>query len=79
LQHFLAVPLIVRSTDLLVTVPEFVARTFSSLVDVKVFPCPVDLPTFEVKQHWHERYHYDPANQWLRRTLADTGAELARH
>jgi hypothetical protein len=19
-----------------------------------------------VKQHWHERYHNDPANQWLR-------------
>ncbi len=79
LQHFLAVPLIVRTTDLIVTVPELVARTFCDLVDVEVHPCPVELPTFEVKQHWHERYHHDPANQWLRRKLAEAGAALARN
>jgi hypothetical protein len=28
------------------------------------------LPGFEVKQYWHERFHNDPGNQWLRHTIA---------
>ncbi|WP_426054376.1 hypothetical protein [Janthinobacterium sp. PSPC2-1] len=23
-----------------------------------------------VKQHWHERYHEDASNRWLRQTMA---------
>jgi hypothetical protein len=32
---------------------------------------PVALPSYSVKQHWHERFHADPANAWLRRTLSE--------
>jgi len=28
-------------------------------------------PTFAIKQHWHERYHHDPANRWLRSVVSD--------
>ena len=24
------------------------------------------LPSYQVKQHWHERYHNEPGNMWLR-------------
>jgi len=35
-----------------------------------------------VKQHWHERFHADAGNAWLRRTVAQlfgsqTGTALA--
>ena len=35
---------------------------------------PLKLPTYPVKQHWHERYHLDSRNQWLRRIVADVFA-----
>jgi hypothetical protein len=30
----------------------------------------VALPGYQVKQHWHERYHADVSNQWLRQMVA---------
>jgi len=38
---------------------------------VRLFDPPLHLPPFAVKQHWHERFHADVANAWLRRTLAE--------
>jgi len=31
---------------------------------------PVPVPSFVVKQHWHTRFHHDPANRWLRSLCA---------
>ena len=35
-----------------------------------VLPCPVAIPSYVVKQHWHERYHHDAASRWLRSVCA---------
>jgi len=35
-------------------------------------PVPLQLPTFEIALYWHDRFHRDPANQWLRELIADT-------
>jgi hypothetical protein len=35
-----------------------------------MLPVPVALPSFSVKQHWHERYHADASNRWLRQVMA---------
>jgi DNA-binding transcriptional LysR family regulator len=67
--HFLAVPSIVARTDLAVVLPTNLAESFSAL-KVRLFALPFELPAFEVKQYWHERYHFDPAVQWLRKTTA---------
>jgi hypothetical protein len=37
---------------------------------LRVFACPIPVPTFTVKQHWHARYHQDPGNRWLRGVIA---------
>ena len=29
-------------------------------------PPPVKLPTYDPRLFWHERFHRDPANRWLR-------------
>ncbi|SRR5260370_30267989 len=34
------------------------------------------LPEFDVEQYWHECFHNDPGNAWLRRMIARA---LARH
>jgi len=67
---YLGVGPIVANTDLLVIVPERVAEVLSRENKVKVVACPIALPAYQVKLHWHERYVGDPANMWLRGTIS---------
>jgi len=66
LPGFLGLAAIVSSTDLVATVPRTIGETLAAIGSVRVFPCPVKIPNFSVKQYWHFRYHHDPGNQWLR-------------
>jgi hypothetical protein len=66
LPSFLGIALIVAKTDLLVTVPRRLAEILSGPSEIQVLPSPIKLPSYQVKQHWHERYHSDPGNIWLR-------------
>src|SRR5271166_2131082 len=38
---------------------------------LRVLACPFPISTFEVKRHWHERYHAEPRNRWLRGVIAE--------
>ncbi len=69
--HFMAVPAIIGSTDYVVTVPNRLARALDNVVGIRAIEPPVKIPTFEIKQHWHERYHRDPANRWMRALVAE--------
>jgi DNA-binding transcriptional LysR family regulator len=69
--HFMAVPVIVAQTDLVATVPRRLALAFAGYPNVRLVESPIPMPSFEIKQHWHRRYHHDPANRWLRRLLAE--------
>ena len=73
--HFLVVPMILARTDLIVTVPSRVAEVFAQPGNFKVLKLPVDMPSFEVRLHWHQRYHQDPANRWLREVMTELYAE----
>jgi DNA-binding transcriptional LysR family regulator len=61
---------IVATTDLIVTLPRHIGETLAKFRELRVFDCPVPIPPFTVKQHWHARYHNDPANRWLRGVIA---------
>ena len=63
---FLGLPAILSSTDLIATLPRQIGETLAKVAGLAVYPCPVPIPGFTVKQHWHARYHHDPANRWLR-------------
>jgi DNA-binding transcriptional LysR family regulator len=71
--HFLAVPLLMdRQPDLLATVPRQLADTFQQLGAVRIFDPPVAIPDFQLNQHWHPRFHHDPAIVWLREAMKRT-------
>ena len=70
-QNFLVLPAIVTSTDLVAMVPHSVASQLSTAHPLKLFAPPIDLPEFDVKQCWHERFHTDAGNQWLRKQIAE--------
>ena len=68
---FMVVPEIVRSTDLIATLPSYVIRHLPTRDGLKLLELPIDVPRFEIKQFWHQRSHTDPANRWLRGVFAD--------
>jgi len=69
--HFLVVPLVIENTDLIATVPRELGTVFSRYKCIKVWPTPIELPRFDLRQHWHPRYHHDSANKWLRNLVLD--------
>ena len=66
---FVVLPTIVGQTDLIVTIPARAARSFSN-PSIKSLKPPIKFPDIEIKQHWHERFHHDPANKWMRGVIA---------
>jgi DNA-binding transcriptional LysR family regulator len=71
LPSFLGVAHIVAETELLVIVPRKLGEKLVSQEEIKLLAPPLPLPSFSVKQHWHERFHADAGNVWLRRTIAE--------
>jgi DNA-binding transcriptional LysR family regulator len=69
LPGFLGLGPVVSSTDLIATLPRGIGETLGYHYSLSVFTCPVPLPTFEAKLHWHVRYHQDTGIQWLRAVL----------
>ncbi|MFC5458736.1 LysR family transcriptional regulator [Massilia niabensis] len=71
LPSFLGVARIVAQTELLAIVPYRYGAAVAASEDIRLLPVPVELPSFQVKQHWHERYHADASNRWLRQVFAN--------
>jgi len=69
--YAMGVTYILSNTDLLVVVPSRLAAACGELADVNVLALPVDIPKFQVRQYWHERFHQDPGNSWLRGIVAE--------
>lgn len=71
LPGFLGLSAILQTTDLVATLPRHIGETLARAAGLQVLPCPLSIPSFTVKQHWHARYHHDPANRWLRSVCAE--------
>lgn len=69
--HFMSIPFLIASSDLLVTVPRAVGASFAQFSNIRLVEPPLEIPTFDLRQHWHRKYHKDGANVWLRSILAE--------
>jgi DNA-binding transcriptional LysR family regulator len=70
LPGFLGLSGIVSGSDLIATLPRQIGETLAQMAAVQVLDCPLKLPSFTIKQHWHARYSQDPGNRWLRGVVA---------
>ena len=68
---FLGVARIVAQTEFLVIVPRLLGKTLASQERIQVLEPPIPLPSYKVKQHWHERFNADAGNSWMRKTMAE--------
>ncbi|WP_151448693.1 LysR family transcriptional regulator [Lacisediminimonas profundi] len=66
LPNYLGAGFVVENTELLVTIPSRLAELLQERGQFRVFPVPFPLPEYDIKQYWHERFHGDRGNQWLR-------------
>jgi DNA-binding transcriptional LysR family regulator len=73
--HFTAVPYIVSTSELVVTVPQKLAESAASPFGLKWIEPPLALPTLQTSVFWHRRFNHDPGIQWLRGLIADVFAE----
>jgi DNA-binding transcriptional LysR family regulator len=69
--HFLAVPNIIASTDLLCVVPRQLAQVYADYGWVRIVALPSKSKPFEVAQFWHKRSDGDQGNAWLRGVISN--------
>ncbi|PHP67717.1 LysR family transcriptional regulator [Zhengella mangrovi] len=66
LPGFLGLSAILNSTGLIATLPRHIGETLAEASGLRVHECPFEIEGFMVRQHWHARFHDDPANRWIR-------------
>lgn len=70
LPHFLAAPLIVAQSDLILTLPRRIAMLYAKYTNLALLEPPLELGKYNYMQVWHERRHYEPLHIWLRGLIA---------
>lgn len=70
LSQFSSLPLLMANTDLLATVPDYVADILVSYGGVRMQALPLQLPTVELAMTWDEKADESPQDRWLRSRLA---------
>ena len=67
---FMAAAFAVSRTDNVATLPAGIATELGDALELAVFATPTRLPRIDVAQYWHERFHREPGNQWIRGVFA---------
>jgi DNA-binding transcriptional LysR family regulator len=61
---------LVANSDLLLTVPKRLAAAMLGINPLLVMrPVPFPSSPFEIRQQWHERFHHECGNRWLRELI----------
>ncbi|MBC7803531.1 MAG: LysR family transcriptional regulator [Candidatus Parcubacteria bacterium] len=73
--HFTVVPMVLERSDLILILPQKVARVYERQGGFRYLPLPVQIPPADVAAHWHARFERDPGNRWLRETVMELFTE----
>jgi DNA-binding transcriptional LysR family regulator len=65
-QHYFSACQVIAQSQMLLTLPKTAAMMFSQVLNIDIFPLPVELPNIDVHLYWHVNVDKDPANKWLR-------------
>ena len=63
---FTAAAVLVKHTDAITTLPLSVATVLAKDLELHIMTPPIKLPKIDIFQYWHDRFHRDPANEWIR-------------
>lgn len=62
---------VVSSTDLVGLIPSNLAFVVADYIPLQIVEPPVQFPGFDVAMIWHDRFHRDPASEWLRDVFSE--------
>lgn len=68
--NFLGLATVIGATDYLCTLPRRAGEIMGQTSQVRVLTPPFRIPSYQVKQHWHERQARDLGHVWLRNVVA---------
>lgn len=69
--NFLAVPMLLKQSDLIFTVPHAIGASLSQFTSLRLLRPPFKVKSPVVRQLWHSRFHNEPRNQWIRGVVAN--------
>lgn len=67
---FLAAAVVAKHTDAVATLPLSIATVLADDLDLALIAPPIKLPKIEIAQYWHERFHRESGNVWIRKVFA---------
>lgn len=67
--HFVTAPLVVSESDMICTIARTVAHRARSLMGIRMFAPPLDLPFAPIRMWWPRVHEHDPGRSWFRRLL----------
>jgi len=70
--YYLLAPRILERTDHIATLPASAAEQFTKMARLRVFPPPIDLPTYKISQVWWNDRNDDRGHTWLREQIASS-------
>jgi DNA-binding transcriptional LysR family regulator len=76
--HFISMPVMVQSTDMVCTLPRRMARLYADNFRLESHVLPLRLPQFPVYLIWHEAQAADAGHHWLRSHLTEFCQRLRR-
>jgi DNA-binding transcriptional LysR family regulator len=68
---FAAAAHIAKHSDVVATLPRTLAEAMANDMDLLLIETPIELPKIEIAQYWHDRFHREPGNKWLRSIFRD--------
>jgi DNA-binding transcriptional LysR family regulator len=74
--QFTVLPQLIPKSDLLVILPSRVADLFVMQGGLKALPVPFEIPSFDVRVHWHVRQESGAAHKWLIQEIVETLGKL---
>ncbi|HVY58847.1 MAG TPA: LysR family transcriptional regulator [Xanthobacteraceae bacterium] len=63
---FIGAAVLAKHTDAVATLPWSIAAVLADDLNLDVITPPVAFPKIEIYQYWHDRFHREPGNQWIR-------------
>jgi DNA-binding transcriptional LysR family regulator len=63
---FIAAAVIAKHTNAVATLPMSIATVLAEDLNLEIIKPPIKLPKIEIFQYWHDRFHRDPGNKWIR-------------
>lgn len=64
--HYLAAAPILTATNMVCLMPEMLALAMGTSHGIAYKPIPLKAMHFPIALYWHDRFHRDPGNRWLR-------------